>query len=873
MGVYDTIINEKLLSDSVLNVLLGDSSVTDRKRLFLTRNLALMSKKICMLYSALIQIYVSGNAIYSSGEYVKSVNTSSIDSIKRCWNVDGNFDLAEGNTVFSFLSLWAMSRDPQILPSSAVSAVSSIVSVCEKLGGNNRYEDPKIEEKFLDLVKNLPLLAKAEFNFEKRKIAFNTGSDDLEFEYSPFIEFWDSTKKCSTKVPTDFPMILTSVRKGHSNNELSFNYSYLDKYYKSENNQTINKSINENEWLRLICNVFDIKTEWYTVKECYGDFAFLKHITDITYDVLTQTWGLFRSKDKDTNVFNKLHEMFIGSDVYDQFEKDRVLCRDDLRNYLYGVFIKFGVFRTFKSIFLEPSSSINNRELFKKFLDCIEEKGLSSKEERLIGEKDCENTIEFHLDKLKRFLSHESASYKKRSREIKAEWRAFTILKLSGMQTEKLFADMENIFSIDDYFEMIKNPDSSLYDDLADVVRFIVEFYGSLEKYYQHHSYDTKSYDEKDLQAFIQKKRAEFANADLKVLFDEFLDLVNRTTGAPWISKVLSRDNICKFSLLCDYRDEIFGDINQAKTSRSELEKNEAKYIFISYKHEKDDHVPDYIERLENAGISCVVDKNNLRQGKDWENWVYQSVKNPLCEAVCVFMSKNAIISDAVKFELSVAYEEAKERKQLDSTFDVDDFIIFVNLEEEDIASYLSKAIKKKNENAIAMRKALIPSTNLEVSSKKYVKWSSEATDFIHSLLKRVPLPDETGYVVRKHYNENELHVANFYGFLKYGEKYSDKTSDEIDMYFNTPATSLCVYPMVISVKETQIKRDNITLVGYEIISGSCSDSGENCYILTSLKLRADEYYCVPNPRTADDCSWMIEPLLISQDIFTGKDI
>ena len=172
-------------------------------------------------------------------------------------------------------------------------------------------------------------------------------------------------------------------------------------------------------------------------------------------------------------------------------------------------------------------------------------------------------------------------------------------------------------------------------------------------------------------------------------------------------------------------------------------------------KNFEDTYMP---ERIENAGICCVVDKNNLRHGEDWENWVYQSIKNPLCEAVYVFLSKKAIISDAVKFELGVAYEEAKKRKRYNPAFNIDDFIIFVNLEEEDIASYLDKAIEGNNENALAIRKALIPSTNLEVSSKKYVKWPNEATDLIHTLLKRVPMPDETGYVVRKHYNENELH-------------------------------------------------------------------------------------------------------------------
>ncbi len=872
MTVYQTIVKEKIMSESVMALLLGDTNEQDRKRLLLSNNLALISRKVCMLYEALIQIYVVARAVNSFGEYLMQINEPAVKNIKQYWNVDDKQDIANKNSVFSFLSVWANAGIDEILPQEANSAIRDIINACEKLDGNNRYEDPFIEEKFLALVRSMPLLSCFEFDYERYKVLFNNDEISYVTEYSPFIEFWDSERKRSTKRKTDYPMVLTSVDKGNVNGELDFNYAYLDKYYRKSNTEIIRKPVADDEWLRMICQCFDVKTEWYPVEQCWGNNAFLKHVNDVVYDVFINRWKCATSKAAKTAIQKQLKEAFNGSDMYDSIGGN-VILRKELSNYLYGLFIKFGVFKTIKCIFIESSSTDDNKDIYEDFISCIENKELSSHEQIEQAKKECDNTISFHKNKLKKFLASDTPAYEKRLREIKAEWRAFTILKLCGMRTEKIFADIENIFSIDDYFEMIKNPATSLYEDLEEVMLLLTVFYGALEKDYM--SVDGKwKYDELRFQKYALALRKKLAGAGVEALFDEFVDIVKRTSDKPVISDTLGRNDICDLNKLVEYRDEIFNDLKQTENEKRNVKYDSPeKWAFISYKHNADGSTPKYIEAIKQGNINCELDENELQGGENWKSWVFKSIHNKNCEAVYVFLDKNAVVSDAVKYELMEAVTEAKERKEKNPDFDADRFIVPINLEKEELATYIYKLAKTENgDTARAIRDFLTPKSGM-LSDKYFLAWPEDSEQILKDMRKRAPAADETGYVVRMNYTDSERHIANFYAFLKYGSEYYDiDDDDELNDRFKSLSTSYCVYPMVLSVKEKKIKRDNITLVGYEIISGSKATPLENCYILTSEKLTTDEYYCIPNSRTANDYSWMIEPFLVREDLFFGKE-
>jgi len=84
----------------------------------------------------------------------------------------------------------------------------------------------------------------------------------------------------------------------------------------------------------------------------------------------------------------------------------------------------------------------------------------------------------------------------------------------------------------------------------------------------------------------------------------------------------------------------------------------------------------------------------------------------------------------------------------------------------------------------------------------------------------------------------------------------------------------LCIYPQVISFKESIVQRNSINLVGYETIEDAKPDKNnprKSRYILTDRNItQFKEYYCIPNAqRTTDE--WMIQPFLLNCDEFDSR--
>ena len=107
------------------------------------------------------------------------------------------------------------------------------------------------------------------------------------------------------------------------------------------------------------------------------------------------------------------------------------------------------------------------------------------------------------------------------------------------------------------------------------------------------------------------------------------------------------------------------------------------------------------------------------------------------------------------------------------------------------------------------------------------------------------------------------------YAFFKTGKYLIYDNNEALSDVFSSSTKDLskCVYPLIASVKEKQIRRDNIALLGYELSAGKKYASSDTKYILTSRKLKADDYYCIPKSRfVGDNCQWMVEPLLIRGD-------
>ncbi len=893
-SMYEIITEENLISDSVMVLLTSNASPRLRRKMFTENNLAPMAQKICLLYTAFVQIYILGVTTNSKSkdEISKEIPDEAKKAVQNWWDIESSSRVASKRTFYSFLEEISKSGVGGLFGKTASDAISKISKACEMLGGNNRYVDDYIYEKFLNLIRNLPLLSKINFDFDAKKVVLYSANGEIMLDYSPFLEFWDGERSCTIKSAKNddygafYPaVVLSSVEKGKNNHEMDFRYTFLDNYDSSVQSQLITKNVMDDELLRHICEFYGIQTEWHPVEKCWGDFSFLKNITEITHIILKEKWNIDEYIDfEDYSIVDKFSELFSGCDeMAGKIREENSATAKTLLSYLYGLFIRFGVFKTVKSMLLASNQKENEQKLtlFKKFLLAVAEKnGLSNNRETNekavdayieTSMKKYEDTVSSHTEKLKKFLKPETEAYEKRLLGIKAEWRAFVILKAIGMQTENIFADIEDYYSIDDYFEMIKNPSTSLYKDLSDALRFLVVFYDSIRTYYSLHN-NWKS-DDPEIHDIIIKKRIELAernydsvDKELEALFDELIAITKDTQNTKFVSDTLKRTYICQWEKLERYKNRILKGMKDCPEEIRTVQPSDDGYVFISYKHNDDGTPPAFIEELANENVEYVSDKE-LCSGDGWTRWAEQRIKDEKCKAVYVFLDEDAMCSEPISLELRCAVESAERR--YDKAEDRAKFIVPVSLVGDKIYSLLQKKVDANDDNAWTIKQHLSSFVD-RLKNKKYLKWYSEKALILDELRSRAPVSDITGRVAKKNFSKNEMDIANFYGFLKFGDKYINITDSEEKLVhnFKKEVVSECIYPMVVSFKETQIKRDNITLVGYEIISGSNFNSDERALILTSEKLKSGEYYCIPNAQTTGNSLWMVEPFLIFENLF-----
>lgn len=78
-------------------------------------------------------------------------------------------------------------------------------------------------------------------------------------------------------------------------------------------------------------------------------------------------------------------------------------------------------------------------------------------------------------------------------------------------------------------------------------------------------------------------------------------------------------------------------------------------YFFVSYACVDEVQVYTDIRRLQNHGINIWIDTELKGYvGKSWKNIVKNAIRNGNCKAVLLFVSKFALISSAVKYELDL---------------------------------------------------------------------------------------------------------------------------------------------------------------------------------------------------------------------------
>ena len=868
MDLMREITDNKIVTSSLCDILFGENE-DDRDDLFYTScDYPKVMYNVCLLYSSLIQAYLIACA-HNKSCLLRDIviSDNAYNAIMHIWNGEYVYDYDQSkNMMFSFLIDCTEIGDSNIFAGQAKSIIVAIRNAFQRfVNANVRARTDLISETdFLSTLKSFKLLQYTSIDETAGKITFSIpDKEELTIDCHPFIFYIDHKAKLTTNSSMGHPYIMKSSIKGERNGEFRFEVVELNSYNIVPRTIVLTAPIVSNENLLLICKILELPTQWYPLGEYMGDYLFLRQLTDIAEEVvlhfLEKEHGAYKSNQ---NILPDFRKMFAGTELYEKISDNTKIERDNVDKLLFEFFIKHGVIKTMWCLLFD-AEYYSQEEMFCAFLEAFKEKGIITSYQFDDYVSECDNSIESHINKLKTIVVERTNAFIQRSKEIKAEWRAFYVLKAAGIRNDKLFADVENVLSIDDYFDMIHNIHTTNEQNMKDVLSFLISFYFPLVK----HGYEN----EDTMYTFaVNEMQNDLANKPYTVseLFEMFIDIVKASYKNSAIDRLLGRDIICDPKDLEDYKLKFKNNDILQDVPTQEIVYN--KYIFISYAHKDMDRVKEVVNLLKSNQCNVFFDEDMFSGGDIWRNRAKAAIRDENCIGVIVFMSEAAATSEPVKYELQFARAQAKE-KYPNNSLAQQRFIIPVNLEERRISEYLMEKAFSDDE---IIQGIAVELQNIIPDSKMFYRADDpNLLDSLMQYFRQTIEEDKTsGYMISANALKGvALDMANFYTFLKTGtDAYHD--SGDVTHVFENADLSHCIFPLVVSVKEARIKRDNVTLLGYEIVKGKGRGGYNENYILSSKRLTTEDYYCIPNyRRVGENCSWMIEPLLVSHEVFAKR--
>ena len=889
---YENLISQGLMSPSVADLLFDPRK---RSMPFRSNSYPAIAFNIGLFYTALTQAYVLAYSI-KNNKLLSECNLPEFlsQNVKDTWDINTKRPDAfrTGKPwVFSFLNQCAKSKHDDIFGEGALKAIEKAKYALIESNKNARHFDELLrEEDLIGFIKSLPLLHTTEIDFDTGRFIFTDDAGEaFSIDFQPFLCFWNTQNNTQSQSKSDTCYIITSAKKGKQQGEVCVNMLPLNSKDSNIKPKQIYWQISQNEAVRMIFKSLEIQNDLTSIKEYWCDLEFMQRLATVAETVLPIFWQIKKSDIKKdlrpyfVNLFND--QSIIATLNHKRYANSKILL-SNIGNTLFGLFINHGIFRTMRDLFECPAEADNDNleGLFLLFLKQFVKNKYIDENAMEVYQVECNKQIDMHLATLKTKVPYEnSPQFLQRSREIRAEWRAFTILKAAGIKADNLFVDKEAIYSIDDYFNMIQNPRTALEDDLKQVLSLLVTVYGALidnSRSVPGNSGNTRLNEDK-YYADMQKIRKELENSSLEELFERFEAIVRASENNKLIYGLLGRERICDPNLISVFKADIFDALDKNASMTSSLpvskdEKSDERYLFISYCRKDEKKVLEFVDHCHKQNINVYLDQERFKEGTTWLTKACSAIKSKNCAAVIVFMSENAAISDPMRSEIYAAEEELSTR---DMSQDKEEhpFIITINLDEKRMPSDYFLSIKtsttysnQEKDVATFMHKKIL---DIDIFAKFSQLMTDKHDSFLKSLISYVP--KRRSEMRDINYTELENQIVKFYILLKYGDL-ADWNSENPKEYFKgndpqSPSLSQCIYPIVAYMKETRIHRDNITMVGYEMFNSEHRDSTN--YILTSkLITDPDDYYCIPHlERVGADCSWMLEPLLISYKRMLGK--
>lgn len=886
--MFNKLINEKLITQSVGERLFGNAY--NRRIVLMSDMLPKTAHEVCLFYSALVQAYVIGVA-QKKGVEVKELKEYGgvADAISKLWT-EGK-SIGDDERIFSFITLCASIGSEELVRDEISNIIGGLRDAYLKINSRSVMKaSPVSFAKFKELLAALPLLSQTEFDAKSGNLIIDTGKHRVECKYAPYFAFYEFNPEldddCLSRKVTENCYLLTTVTKGERDGELHFYYTKINSADKNGRRSRETGKIYDDENLIMICRSLGIKIQW--LEDTYWcDFAFIKKLADITDSSLLKALDLDTPQRATSDVSKQLKGMFKGTSLEGVVPENKTFYPSQVKMFIYELFITQGIFKTVYCLMHagEGSDSAQSSEkMFKIMMKSFVKSGIISEqdcEERLAI---CKEKIEGHILKLKKIVQMNSMAFILRANEIKAEQRTICLLYTAGIRNNKIVADAEEILSIDDFYDMFTNPATSMEEDLSSLLSLLCSFYGALLK----NRVDFNA--EKYYKDVAQLKKEYLPEKGVEYLFNAFHSIVERSSGNEVIAKLIGRECICDLTKLTGFKKKILElrEENQELFNRSSnpnsiIESGDKPGMFISYcrddNKEPDCKITRFAEYYKERGINVFFDTSSIDSSDGWMERVHSAITDKNTVMVVMFVSKSSVLRESVEYELLTAHKEALNRFPGDSKEDKDrrnHFILAVDLENENIADFVDEMW---TDSAYDETQKLRITKYHNIIAPKTYRRIHEKEKIMENLLNNVKEFKEASgeLAVSNELVQNEpvrLQIKNFFCFLKYGKNYEWQESESVDEYFNAENVdiSYCIFPMLASVRETRIKRDNITVIGYEIIRGKGRANKPSNYILSSKKLAVEEYYCLPNYKTVgENCSWMVEPLLISYDKFMGE--
>lgn len=850
-GFFETIDGEHLISPSLEPYLFGNRGARSAPiRQFQT--FPKLAHSICMFYAAVIQARIMSEALKTGltiTEYLKNDRVSK--TLKGVWS-DGSYDLSRATTVFSFLydcSSLALLSDmfDEDYESARSDASEDYISSLE---GKKQIDVVSVQANFLKLLRYLKSLSTMELKPEKGVVVIN-GSPIF---FKPFMF-----------IKSGSVFITSRANRGERNGLLELS---IFPYFKSFDSamKIYQLDVKSRERYNFFCKAMEINPEWYKREEYLGNCAFVVNLSDILSKLLI--YNIHVVHGKEGHIQKYLSYYFEGTDLENDSRNIPIKIQADgssiidgernqfaLQNLLIGFIIKYGAYHTTYCVMFDNDpyneedhkeySKINYRNMMDKMVELLITMNISpvaNPESVLDHYRD---VIEYHVDKVKEIIPERSLPFRKRVAEIYAEQRTNCIMNLLGSDSQ-IFLDQEDILSIQDYYDMVEYRNNTLSSVMYDVTKFLVRFYMDITG---------KTIDvPKDL------------TPDKYVrIFHEFC---KSCEDNPLMESKIGRKHLCNNYDLSDLLDEATSISDWSPGEGGQVTKD---YFFVSYCHEDSTIVKAAVREWKSRGYNIVYDKDVLHQGQSWRTEVVKTLLNPQCKGAFVFLSERSIIKEPVRYEIEQILHIGSKRELNNLSEDNEfPFLVPINMHPD-------KSLDWMTDTKYRLEPESQDFSNADFIRRQFpndilcIKYDENFIEESSNVLKE-RLSAKTSVVDYESVTPAEKFVLSYLAFLKTGTKHVfDPSTHEIFEKIcegKDPNIYRCIYPLLISVDEKRVKRDKITIIGFDILNGKRHSKNKGKVMITSSALTENDYFCIPNIKSSGECGeWISNPYLISSEV------